>query len=270
MPWDDRIKRRLKLRDLDILMAVIQAGSMGKAASRFNMTQPAVSKVAAAIVAPVIDRLSLQYPRMAFHVVAGTPVRCTVGKGNKADPGSKQARLIAMLQLPTGTTIAALMKATGWQQHSVRGFLAGVVAEAPQAQACAAAQTCEYRILWLLTLRLVCTIVCASARRVGVSGRKSTVKIDPCRVSQVRFGRGACRSCPRSRACQAARPATQDVIGGNGVEMEVGQRKGKKESLRRESELSRRPGRGAIIFVERAVEGNVQRLAGPAIDLGGR
>lgn len=133
MPWNNRIKYRLKLRDLDIFMVAVQDKSMGKAAVRLSMSQPAVSKaiadlenafgvrllnrsqqgveptpyglaliqrgvalfnelrqgvqdidfladptagelrigatepIAAAIVAPVIDSLSRQYPRMRFH-----------------------------------------------------------------------------------------------------------------------------------------------------------------------------------------------------------
>lgn len=47
MPWNERTKRRLKLRDLDILVTLIDAGSMGKAASRLNISQPAVSKAVA-------------------------------------------------------------------------------------------------------------------------------------------------------------------------------------------------------------------------------
>lgn len=44
-----------------------------------------------------------------------------------ARSSTKHARIIAMLRTPAGASIASLVKATEWQKHSVRGFLAGVV-----------------------------------------------------------------------------------------------------------------------------------------------
>src|SRR4051812_13423512 len=60
MPWDQRIRRRLKLRELNILLAVAQAGSTAKAAKELAISQPAVSKAIAemehTLGVPLFDR----------------------------------------------------------------------------------------------------------------------------------------------------------------------------------------------------------------------
>ena len=69
--------------------------------------------------------------RKTAKLKAGT--RSAVGQQHRSSTpqtgraGSKKARIIAMLRAPSGATIDAMVHATGWQQHSVRGFLAGVI-----------------------------------------------------------------------------------------------------------------------------------------------
>jgi len=41
--------------------------------------------------------------------------------------GSHMATLVSLLQRPEGATVAAMVEATGWQRHSVRGALAGAL-----------------------------------------------------------------------------------------------------------------------------------------------
>jgi hypothetical protein len=48
-------------------------------------------------------------------------------KATGARDGSKAAKILDLLRRPNGATTKELMKATGWQPHSIRGFLSGAI-----------------------------------------------------------------------------------------------------------------------------------------------
>jgi DNA-binding transcriptional LysR family regulator len=105
MQLSDRIGRRLKLQDLHVLMAVVHAGTMGKAAQRLNTTQPNISRAIAelehAFGVRLLDRhrqgiSPTEYGRALLD--CGTAVFDELREGVKkiellADPGAGEVRI---------------------------------------------------------------------------------------------------------------------------------------------------------------------------------
>ena len=66
-----RVSRRLRFRDLEVLFAVVQCGSMAKAASELGVTQPAVSEVIAELEQAFAVRLFDRSPQGVVPTIYG-------------------------------------------------------------------------------------------------------------------------------------------------------------------------------------------------------
>src|ERR1700694_6119433 len=105
MDWSDRIGRRIKLRDLHILMAIADTGSMGKAAAKLRISHPAISKtisdIEGALGVRLLDRGSQGAELTAYGEVL---LRCGINVFDEmqqglrslehlSDPNSGEVRL---------------------------------------------------------------------------------------------------------------------------------------------------------------------------------
>jgi hypothetical protein len=123
LPWPKSLKAEAALRDKAI-SELIQRGLLAEApAAKTSLAWRSDADGRGVTLTPTEAGVAALEPSVAPEP---RPV-ATARRGTPA--GGKGAAILALLQSEGGATIADLMAATGWQAHSIRGFLSGTVAK---------------------------------------------------------------------------------------------------------------------------------------------
>ena len=95
MDWTDRVGKRIRLRDLHILLAVAKSGSMGKAAAELAISQPSVSKAIAEVEHAIGLRLLDRGPSGVQPTIYGHALlKCGVAVFDELQQGVKQLEFL--------------------------------------------------------------------------------------------------------------------------------------------------------------------------------
>ena len=120
MPRTDRVGQRLKLRELQILLAVAKSGSMGKAAADLAISQPSVSKAIAEVEHTVGLRLFDRGPRGIEPTIYGRALlKCGIAVFDELRHGVRE------LEFLTDPTAGELR--VGCSETLAAGFVSAVI-----------------------------------------------------------------------------------------------------------------------------------------------
>jgi hypothetical protein len=114
---------------INVVTAIAVKGKNNQMTTSIPQEQTKAPAMATVKGAPLAKKARVAKRRAHVAPSKAKPARkaTRARKPTTARSGSKTAKILALLRRPDGATLKDLMKATGWQPHSVRGFLSGAI-----------------------------------------------------------------------------------------------------------------------------------------------
>jgi Protein of unknown function (DUF3489) len=108
-------------------LKAIEVGDVADAPDNKATAGPDEAAAAKTLTATKSSRRPDRARRSSAKKAAAPSAKATKASPSRRKSDSKQDQIVTLLRQPGGATLDALVKTTGWQKHSVRGFLAGTV-----------------------------------------------------------------------------------------------------------------------------------------------